>query len=73
MFLKEKMRSQAEEYRDDLTPSFGKIDILVIGGSVDPNISAYYLRQDIKLVSYSNVISEARTQLQWLIDELTKS
>lgn len=70
--LKRKDENQAEEYRDDLTPSFGKMDILVVGGKVDPNISAHYGRNDVKLVSYSSVISEARTQLQWLVDELTK-
>jgi hypothetical protein len=62
--------NQAEKYRDDLTPDFGAMDIMVIGGKVDHRISAHYESKSIELLAYSNVISQARAQLQWLIDEL---
>lgn len=64
--------SQAVKYRDDLTPDFGKIDIIVLGGHVDQKVSSHYERPDIKLMSYNSLISSARSQLDWLIKELTK-
>lgn len=64
--------NQAEKYRDDLTPNFGAMNIMVIGKDVDPKISTHYESKDIQLLAYSNIISQARLQLQWLIDELTQ-
>jgi len=63
---------QAKEYRDDLTPNFGPMDIIVIGGRVDPSMSAHYEQNDVKFKSYNSVISNARTELQWLLEELGK-
>ncbi|MCI0693244.1 ATP-binding protein [candidate division KSB1 bacterium] len=65
--------NQAEEYRDDLTSFFGKMMIIVLGDKKDPKISDYYDKADIKLISYRALISNARTQLQWLLDEFTKN
>ncbi len=62
--------NQAEKYRDDLTPRFSPIDILVVGGSVSSSIQRQYVGQDIKLLSFDAVISTARTQLSWLIQNL---
>lgn len=63
--------SQALEYRDDLTPSHGPMDMLIVGGTVDASMSAHYDRVDTKFLSYDAVISTARTQLNWLLKELT--
>lgn len=63
--------NQAEKYRDDLTPRFDVMDILVIGGRVDAEIPSQYQRPDIKLLSYEAIFSTARTQLNWLISQLT--
>ncbi len=62
--------NQAEKYRDDLTPRFGTIDILVIGGKRSPSIQAQYDRADIKLMTYGAIFSTARTQLDWLLRQL---
>ncbi len=63
--------SQAKEYRDDLTPSHGAMDMLIVGGSVDSSMSDHYACEDTKFLSYDAVISTARTQLNWLLKELT--
>ena len=65
--------NQAEKYRDDLTPRFSPIDILVVGGSVSSSIQMHYVGQDIKLLSFDAVISTARTQLGWLIQNLSSA
>jgi hypothetical protein len=61
---------QAREYRDDLTPQFGHMQILIIGGQVDEKMSSQYEVPDVTFMSYNNVISRARRQLQWLLTEL---
>jgi hypothetical protein len=66
-----KAEAQAKEYRDALTPSHGKIDIIVIGGTVDGTMSALYPEAGTEFKSYSSAISTARTQLEWLLSELT--
>jgi len=61
--------AQVKKYRDDLTPSNGPMNIMVIGGKVntslrtDPN-------SDTQFQSYMSVIADARTQLEWLLKEL---
>lgn len=62
--------AQAKEYRDDLTPDLGPMDILVVGGSVDPSMSAHYAENTVQFLSYGAVISNARTALNWLLKEL---
>ncbi|HEV7282226.1 MAG TPA: ATP-binding protein [Pirellulaceae bacterium] len=62
--------SQAESYRDDLTPKFGRMSILVVGNKASSAIQSQYNRDDVLLLGYEGVISTARTQLQWLIREL---
>ena len=68
--LKRDDENQTEKYRDDLTPGFGAIEILVIGGRVDANMSGHYQRDDIRHRTYSAVFATARTHLNWLIREL---
>jgi Histidine kinase-, DNA gyrase B-, and HSP90-like ATPase len=65
--------NQAEKYRDDLTPRFGTIDILVIGGKKSPKIQSQYSRNDIKMATYEAIFSRARTHLDWLLKQLTHS
>lgn len=64
--------NQAIKYRDDLNSVIHnkKIKILVIGGTVDPTISSHNERDDVTLLSYTDLISTARTQLDWLLKEL---
>jgi len=66
--------TQAIEYRDDLAKTFtGKISILVLGKDLDSNIATQYNRDgnDVRLMSYKNLIADAKTQLDWLIKELS--
>lgn len=65
--------NQAEKYRDDLTPRFGTMDILVIGGKKSSKLLAEYQRGDIKVLTYEAVFSTARTQLNWLIKQIAVS
>lgn len=46
------------------------MDILIIGGEVDKNMSAQYGEPGVTFTSYNVVISRAQRQLQWLLDEL---
>jgi len=65
--------SQAKKYRDDLTPNFGHIAILIVGGSVDAVMSAQYKEADLQFLSYKSIISRARVSLDWLIKELASN
>ncbi|WP_121357381.1 Shedu anti-phage system protein SduA domain-containing protein [Flavisolibacter nicotianae] len=66
--------NQAEKYRDDLFQYLGKVpmEIIVAGGKVDNRIDKDFIGKGIQLLSFSKVISSARTQLTWLLKELTQ-
>ena len=49
------------------------LDILIIGGEVDAKLMAEYTGQRTTFVSYCAVIALAKTQLEWLINELSTS
>jgi hypothetical protein len=63
---------QALEYRDDLNSVIHnqKIQIMLIGGSVDSTISSHNEREDVLFLTYTDVIAKARTELDWLLKEL---
>ena len=46
------------------------MDILVIGGRVDPRIDSKNIAPGIKLITFKTLITSARTQLDWMISEL---
>ena len=64
---------QAQEYRDDLEPKFGQIEILLLGKG--RNISAAVQNDPprLQVFSYEALISAARTQLDWLLTEFRSS
>jgi len=64
--------SQALKYRDDLNSVIHSknIQIIIIGGKVNPAISSHNERDDVMMITYSDLISTARTQLDWLLKEL---
>lgn len=70
--LKRNDENQAEQYRDDLTPRFGDMDILVVGRKVDEGMGGRHA-PNIKIVSYVDVLSTARSQLSFLVDELRRA
>jgi hypothetical protein len=63
--------AQAKKYRDDLTPNFGYIKVFVVGGQVDPAMSAQYSEANLQFLTYNAIISRARNTFAWLLNELT--
>lgn len=61
---------QAQEYRDDLEPIFGQIEILLLGKGRDVTATVQNDPPRLQVFSYEALISAARTQLDWLLAEL---
>lgn len=65
--------NQAIKYRDDLAVNFGDakaIDILIVGGK-RADIPSQYDRPDVKRLTFSELISRARSELDWLLKNLS--
>jgi len=63
--------SQAARYRDDLSLTVGDdIEVLVIGKQVDPKMNLNTLPQRLSVLSFTNVISKAREELNWMLENL---
>jgi hypothetical protein len=62
--------NQAEKYRDDLSAHFKDIDIIVLGSKRDAKIATAYNSRSIQLISYADMISQARTELSALVQQL---
>jgi len=62
--------AQALEYRDDLQSQLQKIDILIIGKGRDTGIDPRDERTGIEVLSYAELISQARDRHEWLIRDL---
>ncbi len=64
---------QAIKYADTLTGELGvNLDILIVGGSVDPKLQSEYSGKKTRFLSYRAVIANARTQLEWLLNQLNE-
>lgn len=65
--------AQAAKYRDELSQTHGltNIDVLILGGKVDRAMSALYQTSGTSFKSYEAVIADARSQLEWLLKELS--
>ena len=63
--------NQAAKYRDDLT-SYNQrpIEIILIGGSRSSAASPAYSANALRVMSYVELVSVARSQLNWLLSEL---
>jgi hypothetical protein len=65
--------NQAKKYADTLTGNLGiGLEILIVGGEVDPKLQHEYTGQRTKFLSYRAVIANARTQLDWLLNQLNE-
>jgi hypothetical protein len=65
--------AQAIKYRDDLQNTLQKIHILLIGKGKVTTMNAVNERENITVLSYSELIATARTRVTWLIRELKLS
>lgn len=61
---------QAAEYRDDLEPRFGTIEILLLGKGRDVTTQPHNDLPRLKVFGYEALVSAARTQLDWLLRQL---
>jgi hypothetical protein len=68
-----KAEAQANEYADTLTGRLGMgLQILIIGGEVDPRLQDEYTGKKTSFAAYRAVIASARRQLDWLLDQLNR-
>ena len=65
--------NQAKKYADTLAGKLGiALEILVVGGEVDPKLQHEYTGKQTRFVSYRAIIASARTQLEWLLKQLNQ-
>jgi hypothetical protein len=64
---------QAVAYRDELRTVLDNIDIVLIGGQRDPALDPGYGDRRTTILSYAQVVSKARRELDWLMQALTSS
>jgi hypothetical protein len=63
----------AKKYADTLSGKLGiGLEILIFGGEVDQELQHEYNGQWPKFLSYRAVIANARTPLDWLLNQLNK-
>lgn len=64
--------NQALKYKDELVFHLpgAKINIMIIGGGIKKTVFHHDLRSDVKFLSYKDVISQARNNIKWLMDDL---
>ena len=65
-----KHQAQAQEYRDELRSVFPSIDILILGKGRDEGVLKSEDPPGMQVLSYVELISQARDRLSWLIDDL---
>lgn len=66
--------AQAAAYRDDLLTKFPNkmIEIIVIGKSITPTIFPQNTQDYLRLMSYDEIILNARSELEWLMSNINK-
>lgn len=63
--------AQAKGYADVITRKMGiSLQILVIGGEVDAGLVSEYNGSKTQFLSYRAVVANARTQIDWLLNQL---
>ena len=65
--------AQAIAYRDDLLRRFNAIDILVVGGGRARGTDPAFADPRLKVTSYAAIVSRARGELSWLLNQLGAS
>ena len=65
-------KSQAEGYRAKLKPHADPMDIVVLGGKRRPDMNQNHDGDSIRMITYTEVISRAASELEWLLNELKR-
>src|SRR5271157_664487 len=61
---------QAITYRHDLLANLREMEVIVIGGKRDKGVRTNYTEDDVKLMTFLELISHARSQYNWLLAQL---
>lgn len=64
-------QNQATKYRDDLEKKFGQIEIMMLGKGRNSTALSQNDPPRLTVYGYEAIIGSARTQLAWLLNELT--
>lgn len=70
--LDELDKAQAEKYARLLRPFVASTDIIVLGGRRAKDLPQAFENSTIKLLSYTELLSKAESELQWLLKELNR-
>ena len=63
--------AQATQYRDDLRTRFDGIEVIVIGRARASDVDVLFQPTGFSVMSYAAVVSRARSELSWLLNQLT--
>ena len=64
--------AQATAYRDELRRTFDGIEVLLIGRDRAAGADPTFAPPSLKVTSYAGVVSKARQELSWLLQQLTE-
>lgn len=62
--------NQAVKYRDDLRTTFDNVELLLIGLGTAPGVDSGSRAPKLQVRSYAQIVTRARTELEWLLKQL---
>lgn len=62
--------TQAIAYRNDLMARLQHLEIILIGGKRDQSVFNSYTEKSVKIMTFDEIISNARAQYDWLIKQV---
>lgn len=62
--------SQATSYRHDLLTKLRQLEVIVIGGKRDEGAITAYTEPDVKIMTFDELISCARSEYDWMLRQL---
>lgn len=65
-------KTQAERYHAQLQRHASPLDIIVLGGTRRPDLEQQYEGGRLRMVTYTELISQADSELRWLLSELKR-
>ncbi|MDG5816646.1 ATP-binding protein [Chitinispirillales bacterium ANBcel5] len=70
--LKHEDYRQAIEYRHELMSDLQNMEVIIIGGKRDEGLKTSYTENNVKFMTFNEIIAVARRQFDWFIDEVSK-